>query len=199
MTLAAAGLFAARSAGAGAGDLLARIAVARAPVKTMQGPFTQTRVIGLLSSDVKSQGTLSLVRPDRLRWALGPPDDVTFWVGPEGLAYRSAHGEGRLAAGAGHLADSLEDLHALLGGDLASLDRHWTIRVVRDDGAGAELEATARAPSDGSLRAMTLALAADLVRPRRAVLVEGPRDRTTIEFGDVTVNAPIDERAMRAP
>jgi outer membrane lipoprotein-sorting protein len=199
MTLAAASVFAGRTASAGAGDLLARIAAARAPVRTMQGPFAQTRVIGLLSTDVKSRGTLSLVRPDRLRWALGPPDDVTFWVGPEGLAYRSAHGEGRLAPGTGHVADSLEDLHALLGGDLASLDRHWVVRVVRDDATGAELEATARAPADGEPRAMTLVLAADLVRPRRAVLVEGPRDRTTIEFGDVVVNAPIDERGMRAP
>src|SRR5580658_6117287 len=74
--------------------LLQRIAEARAPVRTLQGPFTQTRVIGLLSADVHSHGTMTLVRPDRLRWQLDPPDDVTFFVGPSGLSYRSAHGSG---------------------------------------------------------------------------------------------------------
>src|ERR1019366_297922 len=75
-------------------DLLARIARARAPARTMQGPFTQTRTIGLLATDVRSPGTLILVRPDRLRWELAAPDDVTFFVGPEGLSYRGAHGSG---------------------------------------------------------------------------------------------------------
>src|ERR1700722_13091479 len=73
-------------------DLLARIARARAPVRTMKGPFTQTRTIGLLAVDVRSSGALLLVRPDRLRWELAPPDDAVFFVGPEGLAYRGAHG-----------------------------------------------------------------------------------------------------------
>src|ERR1019366_2873660 len=65
-------------------DLLARVAKARQPVRTLKGPFTQTRTIGLLSTDVRSVGSLTLVRPDRLRWELAPPDAVTFWIGPEG-------------------------------------------------------------------------------------------------------------------
>jgi hypothetical protein len=196
--LGAGALLGARVARAGpAEDLLARIAAARAPVRTMQGPFAQTRTIGLLSTDVRSRGTLTIVRPDRLRWELAPPDDVTFFVGPEGLAYKSAHGQGHIAPGTGHVADSLHDLHALLGGDLADLARRWSVRVVRDDASGADLDVTARVATDETARAMHLTLAADLVRPTRAVLVEGPRDRTTIEFGEIAVNAPVDERSMR--
>ncbi len=182
-----------------AADLLRRIAAARLPVRTLRGSFTQTRTIGLLATDVRSKGTLALVRPNRLRWELSPPDDVTFWIGPEGLAYRGAHGEGRLAAGAGHLSDALQDLHSLLGGDLADLERRWSVRVLRDDATGADVEATSRAPAAEAPRAMRLALAPDLVRPMHALLVEGPRDRTTIDFGDVVINAPVDERAMRPP
>jgi hypothetical protein len=71
------------------------------------------------------------------------------------------------------------------------------VRVVRDDASGADLDVTARVATDETARAMHLTLAADLVRPTRAVLVEGPRDRTTIEFGEIAVNAPVDERSMR--
>jgi hypothetical protein len=193
-------------------DLLARIARARAPVRTLQGPFTQTRTIGLLSTDVRSAGSLTLVRPDRLRWQLAPPDDITFWVGPAGLAYRSAHGQGRMPATNARIAAALEDLHALLGGDLARLSDRWSLNVVRDDASGAEIEATplTTAPAvpgvDASAggasalaRRLRFALAPDLVRPTRALLVEGEHDRTTIEFGDLAVNAPVDESAMRPP
>src|SRR5208337_4728980 len=85
-------------------DLLARIARARAPIRTMQGPFTQTRTIGLLATDVRSTGTLVLVRPDRLRWELAPPDQVVFFVGPEGLAYRGPHDHARMPNGNARIA-----------------------------------------------------------------------------------------------
>ena len=45
-------------------DLLGRIARARAGLRTLQGPFTQTRTIGLLTTDIRSTGTLALVRPE---------------------------------------------------------------------------------------------------------------------------------------
>jgi hypothetical protein len=188
----------ARADGA-ADDLLARIARARAPVRSIQGPFTQKRTIGLLATDVRSHGTLALVRPDRLRWELAPPDSVTFWVGPEGIAYRSANGQGRLAVPGARIAAALDDLRALLGGDLLKLQERWSVRVVRDDGNGAELEATARSPARGGIRSTRFSVAADLIRPTRAVLVEGTHDKTEIEFGESTINAPIDEVAMRPP
>jgi hypothetical protein len=203
--LGASALFlAARGArAAGASDLLARIARARAPVRTLQGPFTQTRTIGLLATDVRSTGTLTLVRPDRLRWSLAPPDDVTFWIGPEGLAYRSAHGRGRLPATSARMAGALQDLHELLGGDIARLGDRWSLTVVRDDATGAEIEALPIAgdASAGSMvaRRLRLALAPDLVRPTHVLIVEGEHDRTVIEFGDLVVNAPVDESSMRPP
>jgi hypothetical protein len=180
-------LFTASVARAGStADLLARIAKARAPMRTLQGPFTQTRTIGLLSTDVRSTGVFALVRPDRLRWHLAPPDDVTFWVGPEGLAYRSAHGQGRVPASSARIAAALQDLHALLGGDLAEFE---AVAAAPDGSAG----------SPGATRRMRFALAPDLVRPTRALLVEGDQDRTAIEFGDLTVNGPVDESSMRPP
>jgi hypothetical protein len=184
-------------------ELLERIAKARAPVRTMVGPFTQTRTIGLLSTDVRSTGQMTLVRPDRLRWELGPPDDVTFWITPEGLAFRSSHpgshAEGRLPAASARLGGALDDLRTLFGGDLGRLRERWDLRAARDDATGAELEATPRAGIATTLKSLRMTLAPELVRPLRAVLVEGPRDRTVIEFGALAINEPVEEARVRAP
>lgn len=180
-----------------ADDLLARIARARAHLRTLQGPFVQTRTIGLLATDVRSQGTLTVVCPDRLRWELAPPDEVTFFIGPEGLAYRGPHGQARLPASNARLAGGLDDLRTLLGGDLAQLRTRWDLRALRDDATGAELEATARPGSRAPLASIRFALAPDLVRPVRALLVEGPKDRTDVQFGAMVVDAPVDPGRMR--
>jgi hypothetical protein len=191
-------------------DVLARIAKARFPVRTLKGPFTQTRTIGLLSTDVRSVGSLALVRPDRLRWELAAPDAVTFWVGPEGLAYRSQHGRGSMPASSARIAAALQDLHALLGGDLTRLAERWSLTLLRDDTSGVEIEAHALtagpsrpsaappAPPTG-VRAMRFALAADLVRPTHALLAEGDHDQTAIAFGDLSINAPVDDSTMHPP
>jgi hypothetical protein len=182
LLLASGALAASRTARADAvDDVLARVTRARSAVRTIQGPFVQT-----------------LVRPDRLRWDLSPPDDVTFWIGPGGLAYRSAHGQASLPNASARIAGALDDLRTLLGGDPARLRPRWNLAVVRDDAAGVDLDAT---PLGGAppLRGLRFSLAPDLVRPTRAVLVEGPRDRTVIEFGALVLDAPVDDAKMRPP
>jgi hypothetical protein len=180
-------------------SLLARIASARAALRSLKGPFTQTRTIGLLATDVRSTGLLTLVRPDRLRWELAPPDAITFWIGPEGLAYRDAQGQARMPAATARMAGALDDLRALLGGDPARLRERWDLHVVRDDATGAEIDATPRPSAQAPLQGLRFALGPDLVRPVRAALTEGPRDRTVIEFGTLVVDGPVDAESMKPP
>jgi hypothetical protein len=180
-------------------DALARVASARAGLRTLSGPFQQTRKIGLLASEVRSTGTLVLARPDRLRWELAPPDAITFWIGPEGLAYRSLHGSGKMPSTNSGVGAVLEDLRTLLAGDLSGLDARWSLRLVRQDESGLEFEATGRADASANVRSIRLALAPDLVRPTHVLLVEGPHDQTAIDFGDLRVNAPVDGSSLRPP
>jgi outer membrane lipoprotein carrier protein LolA len=199
--LGATALFASRRA---RGDidptgLIARIGRARSTLRTLQGPFQQTRTIGLLKADVRSSGTFALVRPDRLRWDLAPPDEVTFWVSPEGLAYKTAHGSGRLPATAAAVGGALDDLRTVLGGDLAKLRERWDLSVVRDEASGTELEAIPRAGTVVRLQNLRFSLTRDSGQPTRVVLTEGPRDHTLIEFGALIVNARIEEARMIPP
>jgi outer membrane lipoprotein-sorting protein len=175
--------------------LLVAIAEARASLKTLTGPFVQERMIGLLSAKVKSNGTLTLVRPDRLRWELAPPDDIVYWVTPDGLAYRSKRGEGHVGAGQARIAAALDDLRTVLGGDLQALRARYDLRLAGE----LTFEATPREPSPAHLEKIAFALAADKVTPVRVELVEGPRDRTIIKFGALQRDLAIDPARMRPP
>ncbi len=209
-TVATAGLLLTRGARADADPmaadmeaLLKEIAQARGGLRTLVGPFTQERTIGLLSAKIRSTGTLTLVRPDRLRWELAPPDDVVYWIGPEGVAYRSAHGQGRLPTTSGRIAAALDDIRVLLGGDLSKLRARYDLRLVSREGSrepgSPVFEATPRAGSGTKVDRLTFALAPDLVSPRRAIMIEGPKDKTEIEFGALARDVVVEPARMRPP
>jgi outer membrane lipoprotein-sorting protein len=166
--------------------------------KTLAGPFVQERTLGLFKQTVRSQGRLTLVRPDRLRWELFAPDEIVYWATPEVLAYRSRQGVGRMPASAGRLAASMADLRALLVGDLNALRARYDVKEGGTDAAPV-VEA---APKEGTklpFKKLTLELAADRIRPVRASLVEGPKDQTLIRFGDLVLDGPVDPREMEPP
>jgi hypothetical protein len=194
-------LFASRNAAADTdtADCIARVGRARNHLRTLQGPFQQTRRIGLLATDIVSRGTFTLVRPNQLRWDLAPPDAVTFWLSPEGLAYRTAHGSGRVPAAAARIGSALDDLRTVLGGDLTRLLDRWDLRIARDDASGAEIEATPRPGVEARLQSLRFSLAADLRLPTRVELIEGPRDHTVIEFGTLVVDGPVEDTRMKPP
>jgi hypothetical protein len=198
--VALAGGLGARVAWAGpASAELAQVTKARASLKTLTGPFTQERTIGLLATKIASKGQLALVLPDRLVWELAAPDSISYWVGPEGLAYKGKKGQGRLPV-TERIAPALEDLRTLLGGDLTKLEARYDISLLPAPAGGGV--GFAMVPKEGSpirFRRIELELGPDLLRPRRVALVEGPRDRTDIAFGELVRDAPVDPARVRPP
>jgi len=175
---------------------LSDIARARAGVTTLTGPFTQERTIGLLAAKVRSTGTLTLVRPDRLRWELGHPDDVVYWVTPEGLGYRSATGQGRVPAANQKMAAALGDLRILLGGDLGTLRTRYDLTGMCPADGPLVFRAVPKGGASGSFQEIRFTLAPDLVSPRSITIIEGPRDRTEIQFGPLRTNLPVSPALM---
>jgi len=178
-------------------DRLKAVSDARAKIKTLSGPFTQERTIALLSTKISSKGTLALVRPDRLLWELDAPDSVSYWVGPEGLAYKGKQGQGRLTAST-KVAPALDDLRVLLAGDLEKLRERYDLKEIQASGKGFALEATPK-NKDARFQKLTLELGEDLARPKKVTLMEGARDRTEIVFGDLAIDAAIDPARVRPP
>ncbi len=178
-------------------DKLASIVRARSNVKTLVGPFTQTATVGLLRSQVQSSGTLYLQYPNRLRWELGPPDSITYWVAPEGLAYKGLHGGGRIPSNTREQAD-VDALRAVLGGDITTLRTRFDVREVPSDTTGPAFECTPK-QANARLRKLTFSLDADLVRPRKATIVYDERNQSAIVFGELRRDAPIDPALLALP
>jgi outer membrane lipoprotein-sorting protein len=183
--------------GAKLDELFAEVARARKGAKSFAGPFTQTRKMGLMKAQIVSQGRVSLVLPDRLRWELFPPDEIVYFVTPDGLAYRNRSSQGAVRANdARTLAAGLDDLRAMLGGDLAQLRRRYDLKAfaVGDD---VELEANALPSAESrGMKAIKFGIGKDRIRPTFTRLVEKNGDSSDIRFGELRMNVPIDPASM---
>jgi outer membrane lipoprotein-sorting protein len=173
--------------------LLADIAKARATVKTLRADFVQERRLALFATSVKSTGKLVFVAPERLRWELAPPDDVVYWIGPEGLSYRTRSSGATVPAT--NVGRALADLRALLGGDLGKLRERYVLSATRG-ASDVAIDGTAKDKA-ASVRAFTLVLDKALVLPLRAKLVEGKADTIDVVFSNAVVNAPVDAAIMK--
>lgn len=175
--------------------LLADVARARKDLKTLKADFTQDRKIALLSTSVKSRGELTFAAPDRLRWDLAPPDDVVYFVGPEGLSYKTKSSSATMPATGANVTKGLADLRAILGGDLGSLKERYALGGTRNlDGT---VEITGLAKEKGPVRAWSLVLDKGLVTPLRAKLFEGKSDSVDLVFTNVVPNAPVDPAKLK--
>jgi len=175
--------------------LLTDIAKARKDVRTLRAAFTQERRITLLATSVKSRGELLFGAPDRLRWDLAPPDDVVYFVGPEGLTYKTKASSATVPSGGANVARALGDVRALLTGDLGALRERYVLSASRTP---ADVEITGAAKDkNASVRSFTLVLDKGLVVPVRARLIEGKNDTIDLVFSNVVVNGPIDPKQLR--
>ena len=181
-------------------EALAEITRARAGLSTLVGSFTQERTIGLLATVVKSEGEMTLVRPDRLRWELRPPDAITYWIGPEGLAYDSPNGGGSVGkSAAGRFGAVLGDLMTLLGGDLEKLRARYDLSVEKADGG---LLLGARPLADEvkrHVKSLSLRLPPDLWSVQRIEIEESGGDRSVIAFPRMLRDVKVDPGRMVPP
>lgn len=179
--------------------ILEQVAAARRDLRTMVGSFEQVRRIAVLATDVTSRGRMTLVRPDRLRWELLPPDSVTYWIGPEGLAYATETSRGRVGrAEAGSTGRVLDDLLVVLGGDLGVLRERHEVRAVRDE-RGLRVEARPRDDRlRGRIRKLEVLLARDMVTPVSVLVQETETEQVRIRFTHVERNVQVDASTMRA-
>lgn len=176
--------------------LLADVARARKGVKTLRASFVQERRIMLLATTVKSTGQLTFLAPSLLRWDLAPPDDIAYFVGPDGVAYRTKSSSASVPAAGANIARSLADLRALLGGDLAALGQRYVLEGSRGE-SDVAISGVAKDPKDATVRAFTIVLDKTLVVPLRARLVEGKTDSIELTFSNAVVNGPVNPAEVR--
>ncbi len=181
-------------------DVLSEISKARAGIKTLTGSFSQERTIGLLATAVKSEGELSLVLPNQLRWELKPPDAITYWITPEGFAFATPKGGGGVGKGAaGRFGAVLSDLLILLGGDLEKLRARYTISVPsRKDGIILVFEPKAEEVKK-YVKRLEMRAGPELWTVRRIEIEEVNGDSSVITFNTIERDKTIEPSKMKPP
>ncbi len=177
------------------------LAKARASLKSLVATFVQTRQIGLLASEVKSKGELSLVRPDKLRWELFPPDATTYWITSSGVYFRSgASGKATKApAGAGAMSLVLGDIMTFMGGDLSSLSSRYDLTVPSREG-GITLVAVPKSPELRRVLArLEIKTTPELWSMSRVTMDEASGDKSVIEFVKSERDVTVDPKKMEPP
>jgi outer membrane lipoprotein-sorting protein len=180
--------------------ILAEITRARSGLQSLVASFTQERTIGLLATVVKSEGEMTLVRPDRLRWELRPPDAITYWITPEGFAFATAaSGASAGKGGAGRFGAVLSDLLILLGGDLEKLRARYDLTASRLP-EGITLFARPKAEDVAKyVKQLELGVGVEVWSVRKIVIEEKNGDRSVITFGKITRDAKVDPDKMHPP
>jgi outer membrane lipoprotein-sorting protein len=186
-------------AAASVDEALREIEAARSGLRLLFAPFEQTRVVGLLASEVKSRGELTVMRPDRLRWELLPPDAVTYWVGPKGVAYRAGNGKVARSPSDARFGALLGDLLAFVAGDPSKLRERYDLRLL-SVGGGIGLEAK---PKTAELRKIVARLElvtnAEKWGVERIVIEEPTGDTSTMRFAKNERNPAIDVARLEPP
>lgn len=184
----------------GVDDVLADIKKARAGIKTLTGTFSQERTIGLLATAVKSEGELTLVAPNQLRWELKPPDAITYWITPEGFAFATPKGGGGVGKGAaGRFGAVLSDMLLLLGGDLSKLRARYTLSVPsRKDGLIMVFEPKAEEVKK-YVKRIEMRAGPELWTVRRIEIEEVNGDMSVITFNTIERDKPVDPAKMKPP
>jgi outer membrane lipoprotein-sorting protein len=179
-------------------DLFADIAKVRASIKTATANFVQERTIGLLATTVKSDGEMTLVRPDRLRWELKPPDAVTYWIGPEGFAYATPSGTASVGKqAAGRFAPVLGDMLILFGGDLEKLRARYDITIASRSPDTVLHLVPKTDEVKRAVSSIDLTLGSELWTMKKVVMAEANGDKSVITFSNLKRDVPVDPARMR--
>lgn len=181
-------------------DTFAEIKKAREKVKTLVASFTQERTIGLLSSTVKSEGEMTLVRPDKLRWELKSPDAVVYYITPAGFAFSTANGGANVSkTAAKKFGDVLSDLLIFMGGDLDKLKERYDFTVPSKKD-GVTLKAVPKSEEVKKIiKSLEISVASDLWTVKKITIEEKSGDKSVITFTKVTKDAKVDDAKMKPP
>ncbi len=183
-------------------ELLGKIAEARSELRTVRATFKQTRSISVMATVIESTGKLALVRPDKLRWDLDPPDAVTYWIGPEGLTMKNAEGVTKIdKSSTDRFAAVLGDLMVMMGGDIRALRSHYKVRFKEHHGI-LQLTFTPAPRTHIADHIRKVAITTpkdDLARLRAVGIYEKSGDKSLIKFEKWEKNATIDPDEMTPP
>lgn len=181
--------------------IIAQVEEASRQKNSMQCDFSQVKTMKLLSRDMLSSGTLSFVRPDRLRWQYTRPYDYTFVLNGSKVGIRSAQTGGGMNVQNEKMFSQIAHviLQCITGGNLRSTsDFDLELFEAADHTYFARLH-----PRKKELRQiyslLELYFNPSLTMVTRVQMVERSGDVTVVSMTNVKDNIALDETLFSLP
>ena len=170
--------------------LLTEIRRATAPVKAFRSRFVQERRLSLFAEPVIFHGSLTVVRPDKLRWEfVSPVPSALIFNGRSGMRCTDQAPPSRFDLDSDPIMRTVaEQLWLWLGGDYGALGDSYQVR--------AEGKALLIRPRDEKTREyveqITISFEPRAMQPERVVIDEPGGDATELRFFDNQQEGDID-------
>lgn len=163
--------------------------------KTVQGRFTQQKHLRTLTKPVTTSGRFALRPGHGLFWHLQKPFELRLRVRRDGISRQDASGAWKSNGSQSTQAAQVKLFMAVLGGDTAELQRHFTLKLSGSAGSWQLLLLPKTVVMKQVFENITIS-GDKLVR--RIELKEKQGDRTVMQFEQLQTDQALDAAAKQA-
>ena len=163
--------------------------------KTVQGRFTQQKYLRTLTKPVTTSGRFALRPGHGLFWHLQKPFELRLRVRRDGISRQDASGSWKSNGSQSTQAAQVKLFMAVLGGDTAELQRHFTLKLSGSAGNWQLLLLPKTVVMKQVFENITIS-GDKLVR--RIELKEKQGDRTVMQFEQLQTDQALDAAAKQA-
>ena len=163
--------------------------------KTVQGRFTQQKYLRTLTKPVTTSGRFALRPGHGLFWHLQKPFELRLRVRRDGISRQDASGAWKSNGSQSTQAAQVKLFMAVLGGDTAELQRHFTLKLSGSAGSWQLLLLPKTVVMKQVFENITIS-GDKLVR--RIELKEKQGDRTVMQFEQLQTDQALDAAAKQA-
>ena len=163
--------------------------------KTVQGRFTQQKYLRTLTKPVTTSGRFALRPGHGLFWHLQKPFELRLRVRRDGISRQDASGAWKSNGSQSTQAAQVKLFMAVLGGDTAELQRHFTLKLSGSAGNWQLLLLPKTVVMKQVFENITIS-GDKLVR--RIELKEKQGDRTVMQFEQLQTDQTLDAAAKQA-
>lgn len=178
-------------------QIISKVDKAASELKTMQCNFTQVKKVALMSSTMKSEGTMYFSRPNKLRWQYTSPYSYTFLLNGGKAYMKSAKSTTTIDVNKNKMFRQVVDviMNCMIGGELDNTT-YFKVQVYKN-GKNYYARLTPQKKELKQLYSLiTLYFNSSLTMVDKVEMTEKSGDKTTITLSNIAVNKTINDKVF---
>lgn len=176
-------------------QIISKVDKAASALRTMQCHFVQVKKVALMSSTMKSEGTMYFSRPSKLRWQYMSPYDYTFILN-NGKAYmKSAKATTTIDVNKNKMFRQVVDviMNCMIGGELANTS-YFKVQVYKSGKSYYACLTPQKKELKQLYSLIMLYFNSQLTMVDKVEMTEKSGDKTTISLSNIAINKTINDK-----